>query len=309
MRALVVCSANSGRVSPFVQEQAEELSKLGVEIQIFPIVGKGIVGYLGNWSALRKKIKSFNPDLVHAHSGMSALLCGLQRSKKVLATFHGSDVNNSKLSAFTRLAIILTHKQIVVSEELQRKLGRRDVEIIPCGVNTEIFIPSEKTAAKTDLGWLPEKKYILFSSAFNNSVKNYPLAAAAIESLNDPTVELVELKNRSRNEVATMLNACDVALLSSFSEGSPQFIKEALSTGTPVVSTNVGDVTYLTKNLSGCYIVKFEPKDLASQIKKALEFRTSYKFTEGPERINQLGLSGREVGLRILKLYSEISAR
>jgi len=309
MRALVVCSANSGRVSPFVQEQAEELSKLGVEIQIFPIVGKGIEGYLGNWSDLKKMIKSFDPNLIHAHSGMSALLCGLQRSKKVLATFHGSDVNQSKLRAFTRLAIVLTHKQIVVSEEMQRKLGRSDVEIIPCGVDTNIFIPSEKTAAKAELGWLPEKKYILFSSAFNNSVKNYPLAAAAIETLNDPTLELVELKNRSRYEVAMMLNACDAALLSSFSEGSPQFIKEALSTGTPVVSTNVGDVAFLIKNLSGCFIASFEPNDVAFKLIKAMEFRTNRKFTEGPERINQLGISGRQVALQILKLYSEISAQ
>jgi len=309
MRVLVVCSGNSGKVSPFVQEQAEELSRLGVEIQIFQIVGKGIGGYLGNWGALRKKIKLFNPDLIHAHSGMSALLCGLQSSKKVLATFHGSDVNHAKLRVFTRLAIVLTHKQIVVSEEMHRKLGIRDVEIIPCGVDTNIFIPSENTAAKAQLGWLPEKKHILFSSAFNNAVKNYPLAAAALELLNDQTVELVELKNRSRNEVATMLNACDVALLSSFSEGSPQFIKEALSTGTPLVSTNVGDVAFLTKNLAGCFIASLEPNVVASQLIKAFEFRTSHKFTEGPERINQLGLSGRQVALRILKLYSEISSQ
>jgi glycosyltransferase involved in cell wall biosynthesis len=122
-------------------------------------------------------------------------------------------------------------------------------------------------------------------------------------------VELVELKNRSRNEVATMLNACDVALLSSFSEGSPQFIKEALSTGTPLVSTNVGDVAFLTKNLAGCFIASLEPNVVASQLIKAFEFRISHKFTEGPERINQLGLSGRQVALRILKLYSEISAQ
>jgi glycosyltransferase involved in cell wall biosynthesis len=292
-----------------VQEQAEELSKLGVEIQIFPIIGKGMRGYLSNWSSLRTKIKSFNPDLIHAHSGMSALLCGFQRNKRVLATFHGSDVNNTKLRVFTLLATALTYKQIVVSEEMYHKLGKSTVEIIPCGVDTDIFNPTENRHAKAELGWLPEKKYIVFSSAFNNPIKNYPLAVKAVEMLNDQTLELVELKNRSRSEVATMLNACDAALLCSFSEGSPQFIKEALATGTPLVSTNVGDVAFLTQNIEGCFITSFEPKDLAAQLKKAMEYRRSYKFTTGSDRITELGLSGRQVALRIQKLYSEVRGK
>ena len=38
------------------------------------------------------------------------------------------------------------------------------------------------------------------------------------------------------------MNACDVALLTSIHEGSPQFIKEALACNRPIVSTDVGDV-------------------------------------------------------------------
>ena len=50
---------------------------------------------------------------------------------------------------------------------------------------------------------------------------------------NNSYPKLSELKNKSREEVAMLLNACDVALMTSHTEGSPQFIKEAMALGPP----------------------------------------------------------------------------
>ncbi|MBK7380893.1 MAG: glycosyltransferase [Ignavibacteriales bacterium] len=91
MKVLIICSGNAGYISPFVKEQAEAISKLGVEIEIYPIVGKGVWGYLNNLSKIKKKIKEFSPDLVHAHYGLSGLVSCLQRVVPVVITFHGSD--------------------------------------------------------------------------------------------------------------------------------------------------------------------------------------------------------------------------
>lgn len=307
MRVLVVCSANSGNISPFVLEQVSELEKLGIEIGLFPIKGKGIFGYLNNLGGLKQRIQSFNPDLIHAHSGMSALLCGLQRKKKVVATFHGSDVNNLTLKRFTRIAILLTHKQIVVSSEMKSKLGLNSIQVIPCGVNNQIFKPNNQAIAQEKLGWNPTKKYILFSSSFRNKVKNYPLAEASIKSIGDSNILLIELSDKTREEVALLLNACDVALMTSFSEGSPQFIKEALSSGTPIVSTNVGDVKKLIIGLDGCFLTDYEPNSIGNAIKTAINFKKEMQFTAGPGRIQDLKITGEQIAVQIMQVYTSVS--
>jgi glycosyltransferase involved in cell wall biosynthesis len=306
MRVLVACSANSGNISPFILEQASELEKLGIEISFFPIKGKGIKGYLSNLSKLKQQVHDFNPDLIHAHSGMTALLCGLQRKKKVVSTFHGSDINNSKLKRFTRLAILLTHKHIVVTSEMKEKLGMNDIEVIPCGVNDQIFKPNDQKLAQKKLGWDPSKNYVLFSSAFGNKVKNYPLAAAAIKGLNNSNIQLIELSGRTREEVAQMLNACDVALMTSFSEGSPQFIKEALATGTPIVSTKVGDVDTLINGIEGCFLSNFDSTSIGKKIISAIEFKKSNQFTNGAARIETLKIKGSQVAEKILLVYARV---
>ena len=57
MKVLICASGNTGRLSPFVQEQAESLIILGIQVDYFLISGKGILGYLKNYSSFLKMIK------------------------------------------------------------------------------------------------------------------------------------------------------------------------------------------------------------------------------------------------------------
>jgi len=41
LRVLVVCSYNSGKLSPFVREQVNSLRNISVNIDYFKVVGKG----------------------------------------------------------------------------------------------------------------------------------------------------------------------------------------------------------------------------------------------------------------------------
>ena len=52
MKVLICASGNAGRLSPFVQEQAERLKKLGIQIDYFLITGNGLLGYLKNYPLL-----------------------------------------------------------------------------------------------------------------------------------------------------------------------------------------------------------------------------------------------------------------
>src|SRR4030042_595614 len=99
------------------------------------------------------------------------------------------------------------------------------------------------------------------------------------------------------------LNAADVLVLTSFKEGSPNVIKEAMACNCPIVSTDVGDVRELIENLKGCFITSFDPTDVANKIILALDFRDKYRYTTGRDRILSMGLDSKSIAEKMAKVY------
>lgn len=116
MKILFVASYNKGRYAPFITEQAVALRQAGCEVDFFGVIGKGITGYLKALSKLKEKICYFQPDVVHAHFGLSGLLANLQRSVPVITTYHGSDINLPKNRPFSKMAMYLSAWNIFVSK-------------------------------------------------------------------------------------------------------------------------------------------------------------------------------------------------
>ena len=92
-------------------------------------------------------------------------------------------------------------------------------------------------------------------------------------------------------------------VLTSFHEGSPNVIKEAMACNCPIVATNVGDVEFIIGDTKGCYISDFDANDVAEKIKLALEFG---KKTEGRNRIIEFGLDSRSVARKIIRVYKQV---
>jgi len=164
-----------------------------------------------------------------------------------------------------------------------------------------VFQPIGKEQARKELQLDTTKRYILFSGAFQNAVKNAALAQAAVACC--PEVELLELNGYSREQIALLMNAVDVALMTSFSEGSPQFIKEALACNCPIVSVPVGDVPEMIGEMEGCFVTTYEPSDVAEKLRLALEFG---KRTEGRKRILELKLDSESIARRIVEVYQAL---
>ena len=310
MRVLIVANHNPGYFSPFVLEQVESLKRLGVEFDFYGVEGKGIKGYLSNLGSLKKKIREYRPNLIHAHYGLSGLLANLQRMVPVVTTYHGSDIHSGgKNLFFSRAAIILSKQNIFVSKKLlslSRYFGK-NVSIIPCGIDTTTFQPKDKGEARKELGWDETRKYTLFGGSFDREVKNPKLALDSLALLENKyeqyknNVELLELKNYTRPQVATLLSAVDCVLLTSHREGSPQIVKEALACGCPLVSVDVGDVTDVIKGVDGYVIASpSTPESVASALNDILERNTR---TEGRKRIEDLSLSCEQIAQRIMKVY------
>ncbi|MDP2366500.1 MAG: glycosyltransferase, partial [Ignavibacteria bacterium] len=272
MKILIVCSGNVEDFNlilhhAFIYEQIESIKhSFNIEYDVFYIKGKGITGYLSNLRKFNNKIKSFNPDVVHAHFGLSGLLACLQRKSPVVITFHGSDVNQKKIRPLSRLAARLSDYSIFVSDKILKKIKvKTRASVIPCGINIDVFYPVEKKIAREKLNMVLEKKFILFSGNFEREVKNSSLAFSAMGRLK-MDCELIELKSKTRQEVNLLLNACNLLLLTSISEGSPQVIKEAMACNCPIVATDVGDIREVIGDTEGCYLTSFDPDDIAQKI-------------------------------------------
>ena len=99
------------------------------------------------------------------------------------------------------------------------------------------------------------------------------------------------------------MQACDAILMTSFTEGSPQVIKEAMACGCPIVSVDVGDVRERIEGIDGCYVSGREPKSIASCIKKALAYNGR---TQGRKSIEHNGLSNDVIAARIISIYEKL---
>lgn len=305
MRVLIVANYRHGYYAPFIEEQVDALKELGVEIDYFPVVGKGIRGYLKLRAPLIRKIKDFQPDIIHAHYGLSCLLANLQRRVPVVSTYHGSDINVGYVRLFSKAAIWLSAYNIFVSQKnIDLAKPCRNYSLIPCGVNMDNFTYVERDKAREELGYDTSAKLVLFAGGFQNTVKNYPLAQSAVSKLKG--VELIELKGYTREQVALLMYAVDACLVTSFTEGSPLFAKEAMICGCPIVSVDVGDVKWIFGDTSGCYISQRDAEDCAKKIEQALSYATTHKRTKGRDRVKELELSNDIIANKIYNIYNKI---
>lgn len=304
MKVLIVANNNTGKYTTFIVEQVEALRRLGIEIDFYGVHGKGAIGYLSNRRNLIKKIKQFHPDIIHAHYGLSGLLANLQRMIPVVTTYHGSDIHTGgKNLFFSRLSILLSAYNIFVSKRLLDQSGYhgRKQCVLSCGINETLFHPIERGEARKQLNWDNDGIYILFAGAFDNKIKNSPLAKAAISLVSN--AKLIELRGYTREQVCQAMNAANCLLVTSFQEGSPLVAKEAMACGTPVVSVDVGDVKETTHGLDGYYITTYNEQDIATCLQKAISFQGK---TEGRERILKIGLSHELIAQRIMEIYNSI---
>ncbi|GJM36434.1 MAG: hypothetical protein DHS20C18_54350 [Saprospiraceae bacterium] len=321
MKVLFIVSGNSAfyKIAPFIKSQGDSLQEEGVDLSYFLILGKGWLNYYKNIAKLTEFLAENPVDLLHAHYSLCGLVAILAAGKlPVVLSLMGSDTQRKfKGSLFTRLQgrmfyyiTVLVQffvKAIIYkSPNLKKAVYRKKIaHLVPNGVNLEHFKISSHHY-REELGLRQDKRYVLFLGNPNDVNKNYVLIEKAVARLNRPDLVLLNRFDLPHEEVAKYLNAVDVVTLCSFSEGSPNVIKEAMSCGCPLVSTNVGDVAWVANGMPGNYIASFEPEDFAAKLSQALEFAEKYGRTAGRQRILDLELDTQSVAHRIINIYNRI---
>ena len=311
---------------PFVTEQGESLRALGCEVEYFAIKGN----YLLAVHALKKKIRSCKPDIVHAHYGLSAVTAELQSLVPVVTTFHNGETLNWHVNWLTSLMSLRAKHVVYVAQHIYDlvHLKAKNYSIIPCGVNMDDCCIIAQQEARKKLGFDDDTRYILFGGGFDNLRKNYALLRSAVEQIEGKewtpaeggercgNIVCLEMKGLSRAECVLRMNACDLFALPSHSEGSPQALKEAMACNCPIVATDIADVRTLLGDLPGHYILRNPRKtherwdadeksldEMVVLLQEALRFK---ERTNGRERILEMKLSNTQVAERLMAIYKQL---
>lgn len=270
----------------------EEFKKHNIEI-ICINLGR-ITGFLFAGFKIKKIIKDINPDIIHSHCFRSALFSGFFLSEhKRVSTVH-CDYKTDFLMAYGKITgyimYLLMHfslKKIsnniccskVLADLLNARYKSINFEYIDNGIDIEKFSPSkDKQALRETLSLPLDKKIFIWIGAFIER-KNCETLAKAINNLNTKDIffifcgkgesetnckQLLYGKENvlfagSVNNVNEYLKASDYYISTSFSEGLPNSVLEAMSCGLPAILSNIPQHKYILNNDYNFY---FEPDDV-----------------------------------------------
>ncbi len=286
---------------PFIKAQIDSERKEGIDIDVLFINGdKSRWNYLWGFFRFWARLLTRRYDLIHAHYVFMGILARFQFLYPVVLTHTGAQVFRGWQAKPSRIISRMCDRVIVRTLEMKEKMGIEKAEIIPAGVDFDLFKPMPPEECRRQLGLSQDKKLVLWAGAYARPIKRYDIVEKAIAILqkNMSGVELVLATGHPLDVVPLYMNACDVLLLVSNAEGSPNVIKESMACNLPIVSVPVGDVPEIIGDTEGCYLCTQDPEDVAEKLQMALLWG---KRTEGRDKIKHLEIGA--VSRRIIAVY------
>ena len=321
MKILVATSIYPTSENPargtFVRTQVEYLKRAGVEVELL-IVGERSRKLMYPKAALelRRRLADSSIDLVHAHYSYVGIVARTQWKVPVVVSYCGDDLLGTmnargRQTLFGRMVVIAGRQLsrqvdgvIVKSKGMAMTLGRKKgVYVIPHEIDLELFQPLDREEARKLLGLDLRKKYLLFAASPDIPVKRFPLAKGVADHMNrqDPTIELLVVYKEAQERLPLFMSACDALVFTSYQEGSPNVVKQAMACSLPIVSTDVGDVREIIGKTEGCYLCEPEVEDFARHLSSILRHR---ERTSGRGQVQHL--AGPAIAQRIIEAYEQV---
>lgn len=277
------------------------------------------------WPVFRAVCK-FKPDIISAHStkaGYAARIAGLFLRKRVIFTAHGWPFTEGRgswlrhlLAFIERLAALVTTVIICVSahdRELALKFKvapPRKLVMIHNGIDPTPLLKAKGDKVRREFGLGEEPVLVMVGrltaakdpltllEACRLLGAKYKLLMVGDGELLNKVKEFVtrnNLRNKvifagQRNDIADILAASDIIVLSSRWEGLPLVIIEAAMAGLPVVASGVGGIPEMIEDgVTGFIVTPRNPLALAEAIQKLLN---------DAQLRRRLGSAAREKALR-----------
>lgn len=275
MRVLQITTNYPTKENPafgvFMKEQIESLLPFGVENTVFFSNGSetNIGKRNGGWKVHLRSVFKLQYhllthkkyDVIHCHSslsGMILLLSGGVFFNKTIISFQNDPEQFIDKKYFR---ILYPFFNAIIVKKKTKYLQWKKVHYLPNGCDLKLFVPLDKDECKSKLGLEKTIDYILFVDS-NTSRKRIQKRKDIFDNVLEivrreygHNVQELVLSNVKHQDVPIYINSCSLHLLTSDHEGSPNSVKECLSCGVPVVSTDVGNVRDILCNVPDCYVV------------------------------------------------------
>ncbi len=326
MKILLVCPYDwhaPGGVQVHVRQLADELGSRGHRTTILApgsrpsedagvrIVGRPVrVPYRGtvapisfspgSWRRIRSAMRSFDPDVIHAHEPLTpstSMLAVLAASAPVVATFHAS-LDRSRLMELAGPVLRQVSGRIdaaVAVSEAAAAFLRRVVdvplEIVPNGVDVRAFAhpgrPVEGLPAGPKILWVnrldPQKGFEIMLRAFEELASEIPDVHLLVAGDGRDRVLLRSLPSELRSRILRLGTvphaelpryhaAADVAV--SPATGQESFgivLVEAMAAGVPVVASDIAGYREVVRDgVDGLLVPPNDANALAAAIRRVL---------------------------------------
>ena len=269
-----------------------------------------ILSLLRFYRANMKALKMCKPaDMIHVHIltrlGVIAWIQKLLHKTPYIITEHwsrylpGNGFGGFLRKLFTKIVVRNAETVTTVTENLANAMRNHGLKndnyvVLPNVVNLDMFHISEKNNA-------PCK--IIHISCFEDKSKNISGLLESLKIIDDKGIDfqctligegmdLEVMKEKAQNlqlinkvsftgllqgqELADKLSSGDFLVLSSNYENMPVVILEALASGLPVVSTNVGGIKEMVDETKGILVEPKNKEALAEALIKMIETHKNY---------------------------------
>ncbi len=313
LKVTVVCLSDNDHTSVI----ADELVQEGARLVRFPAPR---LADPARMARVIRFLRRERPTVVHTHltyaNILGTLACRIA-GDPVVSSLHlaGLDpdllprkqqIENTVLRTFSQGIIAVGY---AAAAEYRALLKNMPIEVIHNAVDA---IPSsdaaQRTAIRTELLGDPNRPMLLsvgrltsikalpdMIDAFAQVAPAHPTATLVMVGSGDQQAAIAEriahhgLGERvrmvgARDDIPRILPAADLFVSSSYREGLPIAVLEAMAAGLPVVATSVGDVPRVVVEGTGLVVPPHQPEQLADAINQLLA---------DPERLRTMGRAAK----------------
>jgi teichuronic acid biosynthesis glycosyltransferase TuaC len=306
MRALIVTSMWPSSAAPargsFVRDQVAALQATpGVDVEVFAFPPRG---YARAARDLRRRYRRERFDVVHAHFGLTAWPALAVRHATRVVTLHGTDLRHPRSRRITSAALPRYDLVAAVSPELAREVPgaqeKRRVAVLPCGVDLDRFVPSDRAAARARLGLERDGRYLLLPADPARPAKRPDRAREIADATG---AQLLTLGRVHPFEVPYWVNAANAVLVPSDHEGFGLAALEALACDVPVLATPVGNHPTALEGIDGTLCAPYDAEAWSAALRPHLE--AADPRVDGRARAELW--SARRMARRVLEAWIEVS--
>lgn len=255
--------------------------------------------------------KKLEFDIIHAHHTWSSGYVGAKLKEKYevpfVVTAHGYDIYDLPFRDDewrSKIEYVLNSADVIITVsnsnlECIKKLNvKTPVTVLPNGYREDLFYPVDLYESRKSLS-LPLDKKVILSVGNLEKVKGHKYLIEAMGHIVKKRQDVIcfivgggtlegKLNNQIKSaglqeyvklvggkphsDIPLWMNACDVFVLPSLSEGNPTVMFECLGCGKPFVGTKVGGIPeVITSEDYGLIVEPYNSIKLAESIKFALE--------------------------------------